>query len=147
MRSLNIPQSPAEAPAPAGKPARDDDPYELEGLDVENLIKLRQEVDKRLPIRSLKDINMEQELLLQLLTAQQLQRDVLAEDDVPANQRAQTMNAVAASLQVLAKLQVEVHTSERLKRIENILVEAVTNLPNDTQVQFFDQYEALLGQK
>lgn len=144
MRSLNIPQTSPNAPEPV---VQTDDPYDIDGMSVDELIQLRQEVDKRLPIRSLKDINMEQELLLQLLTAQQLQRDVLADEEIPANQRAQTMNSVAASLQVLAKLQVEVHTSERLKRIENILVEAVTNLPNDVQVQFFDQYEALLGQK
>lgn len=144
MRSLNIPQSPAEAPAPAGKPARDDDPYELEGLDVEDLIRLRQEVDKRLPLQSLRDLNMEKELLLQLLTAQQLQRDVLADQDVPANQRAQTVNAVAAALSTIAKLQVEVHTSERLKKIEQVLIDTLQTLPLEAQERFLEGYETTL---
>jgi len=144
MRSLDIPRAQPEQPKSAEKPPRDDDPFELDGMEIDELIRLRQEVDQRLPIRSLLDLNMERELLLQLLTAQKLQRDVLADEDVPANQRAQTVNAVAAALGTITKLQVEVHTSERLKKIEQVLIQTLQTLPVPAQEAFLEQYELAL---
>lgn len=118
---------------------------DLSGLDEADLVALRGRIESLLPTRSLKDLDMERELVLQLITVQQLQRDVLKEEDIPANQKAQTVNAVAASLATLAKLQNEVFTSERLKRLERVLIETIQTLPPETQEDFLAEYEKALS--
>jgi len=118
---------------------------DLASYDDEQLIELRAEIDELLPAKRLKDINLEEELVRQLALVQKLQRDVLNDsENTPANQMAQCAGAVANVLAVLSKLQVEVYSSERMKRAESILVETITTLPHDTQVTFLDLYESKL---
>lgn len=119
----------------------------IDQLTPEELLELRKEIDQRLPTSSLNDLNLEKELVLQLLTVQKLQREVLAEADIPANQKAQTVNAVAANLATLAKLQTEVYTSERLKKVEQVLIEALQTLPTSAQEEFLAHYERVVGGK
>lgn len=113
-------------------------------LSVDELLQLRAEIDFRLPARALTDLNMERELVIQLTTVQNLQREVLRDQSVQANQKAQTANAVAASLQTLAKLQTEIFTSERLKQVESLLIETLQELPTEAQEAFIAKYEAQL---
>ena len=117
----------------------------LDSLSPNELLELRKEIDQRLPTSSLNDLNLEKELVLQLLTVQKLQSEVLAESDIPANQKAQTVNAVAANLATLAKLQTEVYTSERLKKVEQVLISVLQELPMEQQETFLEAYEAALG--
>lgn len=120
-------------------------PIHLDKLELQDLLALRALIDEKLPVKSLKDLNIEQELTLQLLSVQGLQRDVLTDDDTPANQKAQTANAVAAALATLAKLQIEVYNSERLKRVEQVLIETLQTLPPEAQEAFLQLYEERLG--
>lgn len=118
---------------------------DLASYDDEQLIELRAEIDELLPAKRLKDINLEEELVRQLALVQKLQRDVLSDPGSnPANQMAQCAGQVANVLAVLSKLQVEVYSSERMKRAESILVETITTLPHETQVAFLDLYESKL---
>lgn len=117
---------------------------DLDSYDEDQLLELRAEIDELLPAKRLKDINLEEELVRQLALVQKLQRDVLEDDECPANQRAQCAGAVANVLAVLSKLQVEVYSSERLKVIEGILIECVGTLPQGTQEEFFAEYERRL---
>jgi len=119
--------------------------FDLSRLGQEELLALRADIDQRLPVRALRDLDLEHELVIQLLTVQQLQRDVLSDDEVPANQRAQTANSVAAVLQQLAQLQSKVHTSERLKRLEANLVQALKEAPLEVQRAWLDGYEQMGG--
>ena len=64
---------------------------------------------------------------------------------IAANQQAQVSNSTAAVLQQLIKLQSEVHTSERLKKIEQKLIEALNSLPSHVQEAFLETYELVLG--
>jgi hypothetical protein len=116
----------------------------LDGMPVDELLELRTLIDQKLPARQLKDIDLEQELVLQLLATQELQRKVLKDDEAPANQMAQVSNAVQAALQNLVKLQGEVFKSERLKRLETILLECIKDLPHEVQDQFLTLYELRL---
>lgn len=123
---------------------------DLDSYDEDQLLELRAEIDELLPAKRLKDINLEEELVRQLAVAQKLQRDVLRDDDfegdgTPANQKAQVLNSVASALAVLGKLQVELYSSERLKRAESVMIETISNLPKEQQVVFLDLYEANLG--
>lgn len=116
---------------------------ELDLLDVDELLRLRGEIDKRLPAVALNDMNLEEELVRQYLRVQSLQEDVLSDEGVPANQRAQVASAVASTLQQLVKMQSEFHTAERFKKIENLMVKHMKQLPLETAQAFLDAYEHL----
>ena len=118
--------------------------FDLSDIDENGLDFRMTEVEAKLPVKYLKDISLEQELVRQLRVTQLLQAAVIEDPDVPANQRAQTANAVAGILANLSKLQVEIYTSDRLKRIESILIEAVKKLPADAQRQFLEDYAEML---
>lgn len=145
---MSLPELPPASggPAAAPKPAKTHHlQVDLRGFDEDQLLELRAAIDERLPRRALKDVNLEHELVRQLLTIQKLQREVLEAGDVPANQKAQTANAVAAVLQQLSKLQVEVYTSERLKKIEDALIDALKLAPMESQRAWLEAYERLGG--
>jgi hypothetical protein len=115
-------------------------------LSIDQLLEMRAQIDAQLPIRKLKDMDLEQELVLQVQSLQVLQRRVM--DDMsgtPANQIAQCASSLSSALMNLVKMQSELHTSERLKKIESILIECVKTLPVKTQTAFFDAYEKALG--
>ena len=120
--------------------------FDLSGIDEAGLYLLMTEVEAKLPLKYLKDVSLEQELVRQLRMTQLLQIDVIDDPDVPANQRAQTANAVAAILHNLAKLQTEVYTSERLKTIEAILIETLKTLPEEQQRRFMEEYVERLAE-
>ena len=120
--------------------------FDLSGIDEAGLYLLMTEVEAKLPLKYLKDVSLEQELVRQLRMTQLLQIDVIDDPDVPANQRAQTANAVAAILHNLAKLQTEVYTSERLKTIEAILIETLKTLPEEQQRRFMEEYVERLSE-
>lgn len=114
-------------------------------LSEVELLNLRAEIDQFLPTKALVDLNMERELVIQLIVVQNLQRETLRDDSVPANQKAQTSNAVASTLATLSKLQTEMYTSERLKKIEQVLIETLQTLPQEAQELFLAAYEANLA--
>lgn len=116
----------------------------VEEMDVKELLELRARIDAALPDETLKSINVERELVLQLRVAKELQRATLEDVETPANQKAQTLNAASSALASLAKLQNEVYTSERLKTIESMLIESLHDLSVDVQERFFAKYEAKL---
>lgn len=117
----------------------------LDNFTLQDLLKLRADIDRRLPAKHLRDVNLERELILQHQATLELQNQVMSDSDVPANQRAQVANAVASILQQLIKLQETVHTTERLKRIEGKLIEALNGLPKQQQESFLAVYEEVLG--
>lgn len=117
----------------------------LDNYTLQDLLKLRADIDRRLPARSIRDIDLSQELVLQFMAAQELQNSVLRDTETPANQKAQTMNATAGVLAQIAKTQTEIFNSERLKRIELTLIECLNSLPKGQQEAFLSVYEASLG--
>jgi len=117
---------------------------QLDNFSLHDLLKLKADIERRLPARTLRDISMERELLLQWMASQELQNQVLQDEATPANQRAQVANSTAGILQQLAKLQIEVHTSERLKKIEMILIECLGTLPMEVQEKFLSAYAEAL---
>jgi hypothetical protein len=138
---------PALPPASAGGFFRTATPthslqVDLTGMPVAELLELRAQIDEKLPVKDLADVDLNRELVLQMLQTQRLQSDVLKDADTPANQRAQVANAVAAIIAQLAKLQAELYTSERLKRIEGYLIESLQQLPTVAQAKFLELYEA-----
>ena len=120
-------------------------PFVWSALPVSLLVKYRDEILQNLPPTELDKFNMEQELLLQYHCVRELQNEVISDDTIPPNQRAQVANSVASVLNKIAELQTEVYTSERFKNIENLLVRTLSKLPEDLAAEFLDQYELLIN--
>lgn len=118
---------------------------DVASCSVSELLAFRQAVTAALPVRELKDINLSQELVLQVLALQQAQANALLSEDTPVNQLAQAMNALSAALGTLVKLQNETFTSERLKKAESLLIEVLQTLPTEAQSAFLERYARELG--
>lgn len=111
---------------------------------VSELVRFRDEITKKLPPLALSDLNLEEQVLLQFHVMRELQGDVMSEEGVPANQRAQVANGVGAVLKTLADKQTDLYTSERFKDIENLLIRTLSKLPEDLAAGFLADYEKLL---
>lgn len=120
--------------------------FDLDDMTTEDLIRLHASIEAKLPPAELGSMNLERELVMQYRRILALQEDVLMDDDVPANQRAQVSNAVAATLQQLVKMQSEFHTAERFKAIESRLIKALEKVPADYLEDFFAWYEEASGE-
>jgi hypothetical protein len=118
-------------------------PLDVETMSLDQLLKLRAEIDGRLPASSLKDIDLEHELVVQFITVKNLQSSVIDDKDVQANQKAQVANSCASTLQQLVKMQTEFYTAERFKEIENHLIASLRDLPPEASEQFLDAYERM----
>lgn len=121
------------------------DEFNLDDMGEKELLALRAEVDKHLTVKKLADMDMETELVLQLRMAQALQISIIDDAHVPANQKAQVMNSVAGAIQQITKMQGEIYTSERLKRIESALIKQLNEWPEEQTRRFFDLYEEVLS--
>jgi hypothetical protein len=107
------------------------------------LLILRNRIDTLLPPMSMAEINLEEELVRQFMTVRALQADTLAGND-EANKKASVVNACASALKALAELQTNVHTAERFKRIENLLIKHIKLLPKEAADAFIEQYSQLV---
>lgn len=113
----------------------------LDALTISELLALRTQVEQKLPAKSLAGLNLEHELVLQVLALQQLQQRVITDEEIPPNQQSQVANSLSAALTNLVKLQESVFTSERLKKIEAMLIETLKTLPTEAQEAFLRAYE------
>ena len=118
--------------------------FSLLDMEPSQLITLRHEIDKILGIGSLGDLNVESEIMVQLATAKALQVETLTEKDTPANQKAQTINAVGAILRDLVRMQTELYNAERIKEVEAAVIDCMRLAPDDVKDKFFERYERLL---
>ena len=121
------------------------DGLDLDAMSVEELRELRDEIDRRLPEEKLSQMDLTQELLSQYRLVQRLQTDVLGNEEVPANQRAQVAGQVASTLQQLVKMQTEFQNAERFRSIENLLVQCLKLMPLHVAEKFVNEYESLGG--
>lgn len=115
----------------------------IEDLSEGQLILLMDLVQSRLPPAQLSGMNLEEELVRQLQRAKELQALTLDDVEVPANQKAAVMNAVASAIGALVEMQEALYNAERFKAIEAIMIEALKVLPEDVATKFLDEYENL----
>lgn len=116
---------------------------EIDLMDVDELLRLRTEIDQRLPATRLSEMNLEEELVRQYLQVQALQSAVMEDKDTPASQKAQVATTVASTLQHLVKMQTDYHTAERFKALENLMIKHFKTLPIDVVEKFLADYEAV----
>lgn len=111
--------------------------------DQGELLALRDRIDGLLPPMTMASMNLEEAIVRQFMTVKELQNKVLSGNDEP-NKKASVVNACASALQTLAKLQIELHTAERFKAIENLMIKHVKALPLEQAQKFMDDYANLV---
>lgn len=117
-------------------------PFKL--MNERELLQILAQILEILPAKQLKDMNLEEEIVLQYRTAKALQDDVVNDSLMAPNHKAQIMNSVASTLQMLVKMQSEYYTAERLKKIEMALVRTLNAWPHEQSEQFLDAYAEIL---
>ncbi len=115
-------------------------------LSLTELMQLREDIHRRLPPRKLAELDLEEELVLQFQQGKALFNAVVADQNVPTNQRAQVANSCTALLEHLTKLQDSLYNSERIKALELALVRAIRDLPEEQQLAFFANYEKIYAE-
>lgn len=119
--------------------------FPLDGLSEAKLLELHAKVESRIGGLALTEVNLVKETLLQIKRAKVLQELATNEKGTPMNQRAQVQNSLGGMLTQLAKMQIELYSSERIKRIQNATIRVVKTLPPAAQAQFFDLLEMELA--
>ena len=115
----------------------------LEEIPLADRIDLYEALKGALPPHKLQDLDLAQELVLQFMRVKELQSITLADRLTKANQKAQVANAVAGILGQLTRMQTELHTAERFKSIEGLMIRYFKKLPVDVVTKFLEDYEQL----
>lgn len=129
---------------------------DLDLLDQTELLRLRHEIDIRLNLGKVQDIDLGEELTVQLRIVKTLQNAAHNDDETPYNQQAQTAAVVQSLLKELVRMRTTVHNSEYAKSLEGMVIRAFTKCeaaadpalqPVLKQVKdlFFEQYEQLVA--
>lgn len=112
---------------------------------VPELVQFMDEIRATLPPLALKDLNLEEQLLMQLAAMRAFQATVFNDKETAVNQVAQVANSVASVLKQLSDAQVRIYSSERFKRIESLMIRTLKKLPEEQASAFLDEYDQLLA--
>lgn len=110
------------------------------------LLELKTEIDKMLGANSLKDLDMEQELLQQYNLTKKFLSTVIDDHEVPANQKAQVINSCTSILKELTATQTNLYNAERLKKLESAVIQCLKLVPKEAQELFMQAYEDCIEQ-
>lgn len=128
------------------QPAENKPKVPLDDMSREELLDLHAKIEQKIGGLNLGEVNLVKETLLQIHRGKALQEDASnKESGVPMNQRAQVQNSLANLLSQLAKIQVTLYSSERIKRIQAACVKVVKTLPTKQQDAFFELLEEELS--
>lgn len=103
-----------------------------------------QDLREFLPAIALKDMNVEQELMLQYQTLKAAQRDALDDQETTTSAKASISNSVSSTLAKVASLQIEIYSSERFKMIELALIRMLSRWPEEQVKDFLDEYKKVI---
>ena len=121
-------------------------PKDLEDVALKTRLRAFNALRQALPQVSLRKVSIEQELLWQLSLMQALRDETLNDQDIPSNNKAQVMASMNGLLEKIAKLQEDTYTSERMKKVESLLIETLMEEEDeDFKVRFIARYEEALG--
>ena len=120
--------------------------YELEDLDLHGTPHLPH--SRHLPISevgSLQNLNLDSELYESYAKAKNYLATIKDDtDNATPTQVAQVFNTINGILKEILKMQTELYSAERVKKLEYAMVSALKLAPKDVQDSFFEQYEAIL---
>ena len=116
---------------------------EIDHLEIKDLLLLRSQIDQRLPATALGDLDLEKELVIQFQHVKNVMQECLEDSETPANQKSQVINSCASLLNQMTKNQTELYSAERLKRLEQSLIEALSSFDSKMCEKFLDIYQEL----
>lgn len=122
-------------------------PVNWDLLSEAELLACHDEILKRLPPTKLSEMNLEHELLIQFYTLRGLQSEVMDDDTVPVNQRAQVGNAVGSILNRMTELQNKLYESETFKMLEGAMIRQMKKLPEELAEKFLAEYEEIVSRR
>jgi hypothetical protein len=94
---------------------------------------------------TLAELDLDHELLEQYKNAKDLLDDIKDDTSIPPNQKAQTINSISSILSNIIKTQSELHNVERLKMLENTLIETLQKAEFEKlKESFLQAYEKAL---
>lgn len=102
------------------------------------------QVPQKAKITKLEELDLDLELLEQYQAAKSVLEDIQYDEQVPANQKAQVMNTITSILQAIIKLQQDLHNVERMKAVENTLIN-VLQRHETLRDEFLKDYESSLA--
>ncbi len=92
---------------------------------------------------TLRELNLEDELLAQYHRATLLLSDAEHDETVTLAQKAQTLNGITAILAQITKSQAELYSVERVKTMEAVLIKTLKAYPHLSQAFLVSYEEAL----
>lgn len=116
----------------------------LKALPARELRKLLTMVEELLPgtpVKKVKDLDLEDELMQQYTTTKELMEECRGDPDIPPSQKAQVANSVVSTLKQIRDMQKDLRLQEEVKLTETVLIEMIKTLPQDTKDEFFAEYE------
>lgn len=138
LEAQTQPQRPLQTPSQTKNTLKE----QLKGMPEKDLRKIQETLQELLPEQSVKELNLEDELLQQYTKTKRLMDDVLDDVDVTPTQKAQVANSVVSTLGQLVKLQEDLKLQEAMKLMESVLIDVIKTLPKETKDEFFAEYEA-----
>ena len=103
---------------------------------------LRSMIDELLPEQTVRDLNLEDELLQQYNKTKQLMDDCIGDPEVAPNQKAQVANSVVSTLGALVKLQEDLRIAQTMKLMDATFIEVIKTAPQEIKDAFFEEYES-----
>lgn len=113
----------------------------LEEMSELDLRTLRERINELLPEDTLKNLNLEEELVGQYRLMKGLMVAVVSDMDVASNQKAQVSNSIVTALGQLVRMQEDLRREQTLLIMESTLIEVLKTLPEAKQKAFFAEYE------
>lgn len=129
----------------ADNSARKPEGKTLSGMNLHELLALRAEIDTYLPSQNLQDVNLEGELLTQYHQTRALLASIIQDELTPANQKAQVINTCSSILSEITRTQTSLYNAERLKVMEQAVINALKSAPTEVSDLFFANYERELA--
>ena len=96
-------------------------------------------------IQELENLSLSDELSLNFQAAKALYAMIQHDLETPANQKAQVLNTITAILQSIVKMRTDLVNAERMKILEQTLIDTIKVTPQDVQDTFFEAYRRNLA--
>ena len=119
------------------------DSINLDGFNLQDLLKLKSRIEERLPC--LNDLDLQQELVLQFASAKAMLADAQDDKRTPLNQKSQIINTASSLLKQLAEMQIKLYSAERNKALELCLIDILKEADPEDRDAFMEEYERRLS--
>lgn len=119
------------------------DKINLDELTLSELMVLQDRVAMRLPSDDVGEMSLSRELVTQYQRIRALQTEAMNDKHEQLQKKASVSNSCLSALNALVRMQTELHTAERFKQVEQLMVKYIKMLPKHIADGFLTAYEQL----